>query len=144
MKKILGIVIPIFIILTFLGALVVSYSAGKKGIGCDLENEPGAQIGMKYFQSLIDTIEQYRTEHGTYPEKLEDINQNIFANKRGFPHPNITGASINFKPNENYFTVGFTFNNDYICPMGQSRKCTYGSGAYWGGKETEKGRWRCE
>jgi len=144
MKKIFGIVVPLIIFVAILGLLLFSYSAGRKGLGCNLDNEQGAQAGMKHFQPLINAVEQYKTEHGRYPENIELVNQNVLGNGQGFPNEKITGANVNLKADQHYFTITFFFDNDYVCLLGQARKCTYASSVYWGGKENESGKWRCE
>ena len=144
MKKLFGVAAPILIIAVVVGLLLLAYANDRKGYGCSLENEPGAQIGMQYFQTLIEQIEQYKAEHGKYPENLENINQDTIGKGKSFPHKNITGASVNLRPDKNYFKVEFTFKNDYVCLLGQPRRCTYANSVYWGGKDTERGSWKCD
>jgi hypothetical protein len=144
MKKRLYILIPLTILISAL-SLVLLYSLfGKKGFSCNNDQESGIQVGMKYFQPLVNKIEDYKVNNGKYPSKLEEINQSILGNGLPFPDKNITGASINLKPDENYFTLGFNFNNDYICLVGQVRRCTYQSSVFWSGKDTETGKWVCD
>ena len=127
MKKLFGIVIPLLIIFVIGVVLTIAFLAGKKGIGCDLSIEPGVQAGKKDHQIWIDEIEKYKLIHGGYPAKLEDLDQNILGIGKGFSHPNVSGGSSYFEPNGDRFSVTFYFKNDYICPLGQSRKCTYTS-----------------
>lgn len=134
MKKIFGIGVPVFIILIILGLLFLSYSYGRKGLGCDLNNEPGVIAGKKDHQIWIDEIEKYKSIHGTYPTKIEDLDQNVLRIGKGFSHPNVTGGNSRFDPANNKYEISFTFKNDYVCLLGQIRECTYRS-------ETKK--WTC-
>lgn len=58
MKKVFGIIIPLLITLVTIGALLYAYSADRKGFGCNLENEPGVQVGKRDHQVWIDEIER--------------------------------------------------------------------------------------
>ncbi len=144
MKKVFGIFIPVLIILLILGLFLLAYSSGRKGFGCSLDKEQGANSGMQYFQPLIDKIEDYKVKNGRYPKNLEQIEQNIIGNGQKFPNEKITGASVNLNSEENYFTITFFFDNDYVCLLGQARKCSYQSSIYWSGKDNKGGKWQCE
>ena len=127
MKKLFGIIVPLIILVSVLGLLVFAYSNGRKGLGCDSDKEPAVSAGKQYVQQLIDQIERYKTIHGKYPENYQDLGESILDNGKGYPNPNITGLSGDIKPDLNYFRITFTFKNDYVCPLGQARKCTYRS-----------------
>ena len=134
MKKIFGIVIPLAVIVIILSLVVLAHLAGRKGIGCNLDNEPGVQAGKKDSQIWINEFERFRQIHGKYPSKLADLDQSALKIGQGYSSPNIEGISPYFR-NENSFEIIFTFKNDYVCPIGQSRKCTYRS---------ESKEWTCD
>lgn len=133
MKKVLGIMIPLAIILIIGGLLALSYSTGGKGIGCDPKSEQGVQAGEKDSQLFIDAFERYKSIHGKYPRTLEALGK---IELKSYSNSNITGISPYFASDE-YYRVIFTFKPDFICPIpfGQARECTYYS---------ETKQWRCD
>ena len=126
MKKVFGILVPLLIIFVIGVVLTVAFLAGKKGVGCNPNSEPGVVAGKNESLLWINAIENYKLTQGRYPVTFDELDQSTLRIGKGYSHPNIQGISPIFSDG-NSFSVSFNFTNDYVCPLGQSRKCTYKS-----------------
>lgn len=118
---------------------------------CDPGEGEAAQAGQRFFQPLIDALEQYKAETGNYPnamyelvpkyiDKVPDLREQERTPDEQSkvnnisPHSNIGGSSIAVRPDEKRFVITFYFYENKFCLLGTGGRCEFYSGG---------SRWQC-
>jgi hypothetical protein len=117
-------------------------SCGEKKLSfnCGISNV--SQKGINHMQSLIDALEEYKTQNGRYPQYFNDLvpkytkkipmigNERIVPGSPVYDHfidENLGDSFSTISDDGSYFSIKFLPKDGRFCLMGKNNICEYTS-----------------